>query len=231
MAPTSSSPPAQREKGLVPARTCPGAWIVLLSVILAGLALDLWSKREAFEHVADTPVLIDRSQVLSNPAYNPIPQHDSVIAIPGRLLNFHLVLNSGAVFGIGANQRWFFIIFSVVAVGLAVWIFGWRTDARSRWLHVGIAMILAGALGNLWDRVVLGRVRDFLHMLPDRTLPFGLTWPSGDPQVWPWIFNVADVLLLAGMAIVLIHMHLEDRRLRRTQRATASTEPVPTGSR
>jgi signal peptidase II len=203
-----------RTKGLQrPARSSIAAWLLLIIVTGGGLATDIVSKRWAFESVAGHPVHIDRDRAISEPGYNPIPAHVGTPAMPGDLLNFRLVLNSGAVFGIGAHQRWFFIAFSVIAVGVAVWIFGWRTDARNRLLHVGIALILAGALGNLWDRLIFGRVRDFLHMLPGWELPFGLAWPGGDAQVWPWIFNGADVMLLVGMGVVLVGMGKGGKRV------------------
>jgi lipoprotein signal peptidase len=191
---------------LRPARTSIAAWLLLIIVTGGGLAIDVGSKRWAFQNVAGVPVHIDRDQTIDTPLYNPIPRHAGVTAMPADLLDFRLVLNSGAVFGIGSHQRWFFVAFSVLAVGVAVWIFGWRTDARSRLLHIGMALILAGAIGNLWDRLLFGRVRDFLHMLPGWKLPFGLAWPGGSGEVWPWIFNVADVMLLVGMGIVLIGM-------------------------
>ncbi|MDP6478864.1 MAG: signal peptidase II [Phycisphaerales bacterium] len=189
-----------------PARTSLAAWLLLIIVAGGGLAIDIGSKRWAFAKVAGHPIQIDRDRATTDAGYNPIPAHEGMNAMPGDLLDFRLVLNSGAVFGIGAHQRWFFVGFSVIAVGVAVWIFGWRTDARSRLLHVGIALILAGALGNLWDRLIFGRVRDFLYMLPGWELPFGLAWPGGNSEVWPWIFNGADVMLLVGMAIVLVGM-------------------------
>ena len=189
-----------------PARFAWTAWTLLIVVVALGLSLDLGSKQWAFERVANQPVQIDRAAVLADPGYSPIPPHGGIVALPGSLLDFRLVLNSGAVFGIGAHQRWFFISFSVIAVGVAMFLFGWRTEAKNRMLHIGIAMILAGALGNLWDRLLIGRVRDFLHMLPGWKLPFGLHWPGGSPEVWPWIFNIADVLLLAGMGLVMLDM-------------------------
>ncbi|MEM8783257.1 MAG: signal peptidase II, partial [Planctomycetota bacterium] len=78
------------------------------------------------------------------------------------------------------------------------------------WLyHASLALVLAGALGNLYDRVVYAAVRDMLHMLPGVQLPFGMRWPSrggvlGSNEVWPWVFNLADVSLLAGVAGVMI---------------------------
>ena len=195
--------------------SCLVCWVILLAIITVGLLLDLASKSWAFETVAGQPVAVSRHALLDNPGFNPIPPHEGVVVIPGRMLNFHLVLNSGAVFGIGSEQRGFFICFTLIAVGVAIYIFGWQTDRRSTLAHVGIGLVLAGALGNLWDRLLIGRVRDFLHLFPGRELPFGWNWPGGGSEIFPWVFNVADALLLTGMAILLIHLHLSDRRLRR----------------
>ena len=173
------------ERGANRTWASPRCWAILLLVVVVGLSLDLWTKSWAFEHVAGQPVVISRQALLDNPSYNPIPFHEGQVFIPGRMLNFHLVLNSGAVFGIGSEQRGFFIVFTVVAVMVAIYIFGWQTRPRSTLAHVGIGLVLAGALGNLWDRLALGRVRDFLHMFPDRHLPFGLNWFGGGPRSFP----------------------------------------------
>jgi len=207
-----------RSAAAVPARRSGGAWTLLLLVLAVGLTADLVSKSIAFRTVAGAPVMVDRVSAVQNPAYAPIPPHDGIAVLPGHLLDLRLVLNSGAVFGIGAHQRWFFISFSIIAVAVAVWIFGWRTSSTHRLLHIGIGCILAGALGNLVDRLMLGRVRDMLHMLPGWELPFGLTWPGGNPEIWPWVFNIADVLLLGGMGLVMIDTWLKDR------------SPVPTAT-
>ena len=113
-----------------------------------------------------------------------------------------LVLVSGLWLDL-ASKSW---SFAVVAV------FGWWTQARSHLAHVAIGLILAGGLGNLYDRVVIGAVRDFLHMMPRWELPLGLAWPGGTTEVFPWVFNVADVLLLLGMTLLLIHVHFVDRK-------------------
>jgi lipoprotein signal peptidase len=65
-------------------------------------------------------------------------------------------------------------------------------------------MILAGALGNLHDRIHFNAVRDLLWLFPGLTLPFGLHWPGGQSGLYPWIFNIADVALLVGVALLLI---------------------------
>ncbi len=204
---------------MIPARRSPRAWCLLLMVTLAGLGADLWSKSWAFASVAESPVVLDRTDLIDRPHASPIPPHPGWDVLPAGLLDFRLVLNQGAVFGIGAQQRGLLVGFTLIAVTIALFMFGWKTDARQRLAHVGIALVLAGALGNLWDRVVYGRVRDFLHMLPDWHLPFGLAWPGGNTEVWPWIFNIADVLLLAGLAVILIAMHHADKAAREAANA------------
>ena len=185
-----------------PAWTSPVAWCTLLLVALLGIGLDLWSKDWAFENVAARPVVLERDVILADSDWRP-PPHEGIEVLPFGLLDFDLVMNHGAVFGIGQDQRTIFIIFTITAVTLALVIFAVGTRARSHALHVGIALILAGGIGNLYDRILFGAVRDFLHMLPRWDLPFSLNWPNGSTEVFPWVFNVADMLLLLGMAIIV----------------------------
>ena len=182
--------------------TSPIAWCTLVLVAVFGIGLDLWSKDWAFRNVAERPVVLDRDVILSDSDWRP-PPHEGMEVLPFGLLDFDLVMNHGAVFGIGQDQRTIFIGFTITAVTLAIVIFAVGTRARSHALHVGIALILAGGIGNLYDRFVFGAVRDFLHMLPGWDLPFSLNWPNGSAGVCPWVFNVADMLLLAGMGIIV----------------------------
>ncbi len=204
----------------------PLAWIVLLSVFGIGIFLDLGLKHWAFQHVAADPVVLDR-EVISQP-YWQIPPHEPVPVIP-RALNLHLVKNDGAVFGIGANQRVFFVVFTMAALVAAILVFGRWTDEGATAAHIALGLILAGGFGNLVDRVRFGFVRDFLHMLPGWKLPFGLSWPGGNDEIFPWVFNVADMMLLLGMATLMLYMNSLDkqRRLAREarERAEGGTQP------
>lgn len=173
--------------------------------MIAGLSADLSTKSWSFNHVADQPVLLDKSQLLSNPNWSPIPPHVGVVAIPARILNFRLVLNDGAVFGIGSQRRGFFILFTFAALGIAGWIFCNHTNAANTISHVAIGCIFGGGLGNLFDRLFVGRVRDFMHLFPDRHLPYDWSWPGGNSELFPWIFNAGDVLLLSGMGLLMIY--------------------------
>jgi signal peptidase II len=114
---------------------------------------------------------------------------------------FNLVLayNTGAAFSFLADhdgwQRWFFAGIAVVASVFLVWML---RRGGSRVLMCGLSLILGGALGNLWDRVVAGRVTDFLlfHYA-------GWSWPA---------FNVADSAITVGAALLILDSFREPRR-------------------
>ena len=175
------------------------AVLTTLVVAIVVLGLDLLSKALAFRFVAGAPV-----------SPGSVPQHEAVSVIP-YILSLKLVENRGAVFGIGQGQRLAFVLVGVVAVIIVVIAF-LRSAAHRRSLHVALALILAGALGNLCDRVMFGMVRDMFWLFPDVKLPFGWTWPGGSDELYPWVFNIADVALLVGLAILMLGMYREDKK-------------------
>ena len=115
--------------------------------------------------------------------------HPPVTVIP-HVLSLKLTANPGAVFGIGAGQRWLFVTISVMATLVVLAVF-YRSRPRAWASHVSLGLILAGALGNLYDRVVFAAVRDMLWLFPGTGL-------------WPWVFNIADVSLLTGVGLMLL---------------------------
>lgn len=184
----------------LPAYRHPPAIALFLVLAAVVLGADLWLKAWSFAHVAGVPVVIDPA----DPRADVLP-HEPVVLVPS-VLNLHLTTNPGAVFGMGKGQRPFFIIMSVIAVGVIAVIFA-RSPARQRWLHASLALILAGALGNLYDRAVYAQVRDMLHLFPGVNLPFGWAWPGpggGIHDIYPWIFNIADVSLVVGVLLMMV---------------------------
>ena len=115
-------------------------------------------------------------------------------------LNMTLVYNYGAAFSFlsdaGGWQRWFFIILSsVVSILIAVWLY--RTPANRRWTACTLALILGGAIGNLWDRINLGYVIDFIDVYY---------------QQWHWpAFNIADSAISIGVAMLIVDALWLDR--------------------
>ncbi len=175
----------------------PASITLFLLVTLTVLAADLGLKAYAFNHVAGTPVTLDPTV----PDTMGVPYHDPFVLIP-HVLNLQLTANTGAIFGMGKGSRWIFIAVSIIAVGFIGRVF-WRSPAQATRLHLALALILAGALGNLYDRFCFAAVRDMLHLFPRTYLPWNLSWPGGANEIYPWIFNIADVALLLGVLTVV----------------------------
>ncbi len=107
-------------------------------------------------------------------------------------LNLTLMHNTGAAFsflgGAGGWQRWFFIAIAVgVSAGLLLWLR--RLPSSAWWLAAALGLVLGGALGNVWDRIHLGYVVDFIDV-------YYRTWH------WP-AFNLADSAISIGAAMLL----------------------------
>ena len=119
-------------------------------------------------------------------------------AQPMRIFPFFdltLLYNKGAAFSFlsaaGGWQRWFF---TLVAVGVSVFLLRWmaKTPAANKILGIALALIFGGALGNLIDRVVLGHVIDFISV-----------------HGWGWYFpafNLADSAITIGAGLLILDM-------------------------
>ncbi len=89
------------------------------------------------------------------------------------------VENTGAAFGIGFSRNAFFTGLSIVLLGVIFYLQR-RWAGKNAWVQAGLVLVAGGALGNLYDRVTLGYVVDFLHI-----------------HYWP-VFNVADSCVTVG---------------------------------
>ena len=108
---------------------------------------------------------------------------------------FHLVnvTNTGAAFGSFRNNNTFFIAISSLAAFVVVALLV-RRRARDLWSDMSLALLLAGILGNLTDRLLYGHVIDFL--LFDLHVRFAHPWPA---------FNVADSCISVAVVCFVIH--------------------------
>lgn len=117
-------------------------------------------------------------------------------------LDFTLVHNTGAAFSFlsdaGGWQRWLFLIISLAAsIVLIVWLY--RLKASQFFLSTSLALILGGALGNLYDRIFLGYVIDFIDFY------YGM-------YHWP-VFNIADASITLGAVFLIFESFLVSKKV------------------
>ena len=110
------------------------------------------------------------------------------------------VTNTGAAFGSFKNNNWFFMILSTIAIGVVLTLL-FRKHERDAWRDTSLALLLAGVLGNLTDRILHGAVIDFLL--------FNLHVPFADP--WP-AFNVADACICIAVGFFMVHSFRAEKR-------------------
>ena len=138
--------------------------------------------------VAAIVVMDQVTKYLSNTL---LPYAQAQPVVPG--FDLLLVYNRGAAFSFlddaGGWQRWALAVVSlVVSIVIALWL--WRLPARQRLLGIALALVLGGALGNLYDRMVLGYVIDFV------SLYYG-SWRFAT-------FNIADAAITIGALLLAI---------------------------
>jgi len=109
-------------------------------------------------------------------------------------LNMMLAYNDGAAFSMLSGQRWFFVVLAAVAsVVIIFWLRKLKKGAA--WPALGLSLILGGALGNVIDRILHGKVIDFIDVYFD--IPFVM-----DNYHFA-TFNVADIAITLGAAIII----------------------------
>lgn len=171
-------------------------WI-LISLAVAGFAADQASKYGVFRWLYNDgwgdhrEVVPGAFRLIAQFDRTEQPHCDCILAtwsgdVPPRV-------NHGALFGIGGEHEttanMFFAVVSLLAA-IVILIWGLRSSAaRDPWLCVALGLILAGTLGNLYDRVVFNGVRDFFYF-------YLIDWP---------VFNFADCCLVVGACVLLVH--------------------------
>lgn len=171
-------------------------WYLFGAVTAVGFAVDIFTKHLAVVKLTEG-----------------IP-----VNVLGRFAQFVLVFNKAAIWGIDPRKLlpWFplngfFMFFTIAAVVLIVMYYASLkgSEVLMQW---GISLIMPGALGNLWDRVIHGNkgVVDFVRLGVSENL------------YWA-IFNMADAYVTIGVALMLINFILEDKKRKLQCRPPAAT--------
>jgi signal peptidase II len=204
-----------------PARRSLAAVAVFLLVSAGGLGGDLVSKQYVFNSMLSDPSVQAKLNALLD-TYGPDrPPTSKVLAdlhVQRQLVwgvRLTLSTNPGVVFGMPMLSP-LVIGATVLAVVLVACFFA-TSPAKAYWTHVALALIVAGALGNLYDRLIgqvnmsglepiRGQVRDFIDC----------------SQIgYKWVFNLADVWLVVGVAMMIVQWIRDGRRDRNRAKSAA----------
>ena len=206
--PSGSNAPA-------PARAWRNGLAITIFLAIAALAAgaDLLTKHQAFasllgeanvqaqiQAIAESPD-VDPA-LLKDPAYTREVLkgvHPAKPLCPG--VDLTLSTNPGVVFGFNAIPTW---IVNLITLGMivVVTLFFLTTPSKDYWMQVALALILGGAIGNLYDRVFCQVVLPGLAPIQHHVRDFIDCSQMG----YVWIFNLADVWLVAGVLMIVLHM-------------------------
>lgn len=186
------APPLPRLKSAVP---LVGPYLprrLLIAIFFGSTALaavlDLWTKQTAMERLARHA---DGRQ----------------IEVLEGSLGFRYVENRGIIFGAFKSLSGLFFIIAIVAIPIIVFIF-LRLKAPTLTMTLALSFVLGGTLGNLYDRVFYGAVRDFIYF-------YLIDWP---------IFNLADSYILVGTLLLMLELTLLDDK---KSRSPSAPQPIP----
>ncbi|OJW23004.1 MAG: signal peptidase II [Planctomycetales bacterium 71-10] len=180
-------------------RVAASRFLLFLALALGGAGLDLASKSIVFREAGE-------------PGSPPV-------SVVGEVLELRTSYNKGALWGFGRSVPHSSLIFAGLSVAAGAAIVGWLFvggAASSLPLTVALGLIMAGAIGNCYDRLAFGHVRDFVHFHVDSV---GFNWA---------IFNVADVMLVCGACtLVLFALRPEPAPQDAPPPADEATAPAP----
>ena len=142
----------------------------LIGIIVAIVALDQWSKW------------------MIKTSYN-LYQSEPIIE---GFFYFTYVTNDGMAFGLSfPGGKTILLIVTLILTGVIMWML-WKEKNSHNLIRYGLTLILAGAIGNMIDRILYGKVVDFLDIMIG-----SFNW---------YIFNVADSAVTSGMILFILHI-------------------------
>jgi len=174
-----------------------GDKILFWVLVACFVAADLWTKEIVIRQVAESA----RGSFIAGGS--------PVIWICPERLGLVSVGNKGGPFGIFAGSLLLRIV-RFLALGVILYLLA-ATPRKARFQIVSLSMIMGGALGNIWDTMAFGSVRDFLYV--------DLGFPPANP--WP-AFNLADSLICTGVALLAFLLYIDWLKERKTRRDALS---------
>ena len=126
------------------------------------------------------------------------------------IFRFTYVENDGAAFGMLDDHRWIFMILSSLGIA-ALCFYLLKFKPTSKLANTAVVFIIGGGIGNMIDRVRLGYVIDFIDFY-------------AFPNVWKWVFNVADSFVCIGAGMLMLYLVLDIIKDTKTKKVIADCE-------
>ncbi len=117
--------------------------------------------------------------------------HKKPFIIVKDFIQFHYVENRGAAFGILQDKKLFFVVITLIVIIVTSYYLINNYHELHKFARIGIALLLAGAIGNLIDRIRFGYVIDFISIRLINAYDFP-------------VFNIADISIVLGTGIIMI---------------------------
>lgn len=140
-------------------------------------------------------ILIALDQIIKNWALNDLKYKGSV-SIINNVFNLTYVENRGAAFGLFQNNQIIFVIVAIIASIVGLY-FLHTKKLNSKLCKFSIVLIIAGALGNLIDRIRLDFVVDYFDFI----------------FIWNYVFNLADCFIVVGTILLCIYIFISDSKM------------------
>lgn len=198
-----------------------GEWAFLAIVAATTAGLDIWSKLWAVKRLSVASI---RPVPLCVPPpgaqhyfYQRIPHNELVLS--RNYLEFRYAENCGGAWGLMHNwpekvRRPFFFLITIAAIAFVVHLYR-SLEKDQKAMRIALPLVLGGAIGNLFDRLRLGYVVDFIRM------------HVKDKYDWP-TYNVADIAITAGIILMILEFIASSRK--KPAPVAASTKETATPS-
>ncbi len=140
-------------------------------------------------------ILIALDQIIKNWALNDLKYKGSISVIDN-IFNLTYVENRGAAFGLFQNNQIIFVIVAIIASIVGLY-FLHTKKLNSKLCKFSIVLIIAGALGNLIDRIRLDFVVDYFDFI----------------FIWNYVFNLADCFIVVGTILLCVYIFIGDLKM------------------
>lgn len=202
--------------------------ISLIAIFLIGVAADQGTKQWAYhtlpsasfhKHTDDYPACGTLEEEYARARF--IRNNTRKIEVVKNLWDFRYVENCASAFGLMGNvpegfRFPFFLIISILACFIIPYMY-LKTPPDQKLMIYALPFIMAGALGNLLDRMIYRFVIDFVDWY---------VVIKGVPNHWP-TFNIADVAIVVGIGLMLLHLFIDGKNERARKKAEEAKPETP----